>query len=173
MTKMLAIAVAGLTISYAVARAADIPAATVSRSARTDLAVTVYNEDLGLVRDTREFDVPSGESVVRFEDVAARIDAGSVNVRAPKGLSVVEQTYSFDLTSPEKLLERFVGKEVELVESDRLRERVTPAVLLSTAGGNVFRIGDKIALGHPGRGRRCDGGSRARGRRGRRSRCRT
>jgi hypothetical protein len=137
-------------LSPLAARAADVPA-TVGRSARTDLAVTVYNEDLGLVRDTREFDVAAGESVVRFEDVAARIDAGSVNVRAPKGLSVVEQTYSFDLLSPEKLLERFVGKEVELVESDRLRERVTPAVLLSTAGGNVFRIGDRIALGHPGR----------------------
>jgi hypothetical protein len=152
---MLAIVAAASIFSSTTMHAADASTpATVGRSARTDLAVTVYNEDLGLVRDTREFDVATGESVVRFEDVAARIDAGSVGVRsvtAPKALSVVEQTYSFDLTSPEKLLERFVGKEVELVESDRLRERVTPAVLLSTAGGNVFRIGDKIALGHPGR----------------------
>ena len=152
MHRLLAAIVLSLVTSFGAASAADQPpSGTVGRSARTDLAVTVYNEDLGLVRDTREFDVPAGESVLRFEDVAARIDAGSVNVRAPKGLSVVEQTYSFDLMSPEKLLERFVGKDVELVESDRLRERVTPAVLLSTAGGNVFRIGDRIALGHPGR----------------------
>jgi hypothetical protein len=41
---------------------------------------------------------------------------------------------------------------VELVETgDRLRERVTQAVLLSTNGGNVYRIGDRIAVGHPGR----------------------
>jgi len=155
MHRLLAAIVLFPFLSLSAASGADqAPAATVSRDKRTDLAVTVYNEDLGLVRDTREFDVPSGESVVRFEDVAARIDAGSVSVRsvtAPKGLSVVEQTYSFDLMSPEKLLERFVGKDVELVESDRLRERVTPAVLLSTAGGNVYRIGDRIALGHPGR----------------------
>jgi hypothetical protein len=133
---------------------ADAPA-TVARGARTDVAVTVYNDDLALVRDTREFDVASGESVVRFEDVAARIDPATVMVRsvtAPDRLAVIEQTYAFDLLSPERLLQRWVGREIELVESgDRLRERVTPAVLLSTTGGNVYRIGDRIAVGHPGR----------------------
>jgi hypothetical protein len=130
-------------------------AAPVGRGARTELAVTVYNDDLGLVRDTREVDVAAGESVVRFEDVAGRIDPGTVMVRsvtAPQRLAVVEQTYAFDLASPARLLQRWVGREVELVESgDRLRDRVTPAVLLSTAGGNVYRIGDRIAVGHPGR----------------------
>ena len=134
--------------------AAD-PVPTVARDARTDLALTVYNEDLALVRDTREFDVAAGESAVWFEEVAARIDATTVTVRsltAPERLAVVEQAYAFDLTSPERLLRRWVGREVELVETgDRLRERVTRAVLLSTTGGNVYRVGDRIALGHPGR----------------------
>jgi len=92
---------------------------------------------------------------VRFEDVAARIEPASVTVRsvtAPEKLAVVEQSFAFDLISPERLLQRWIGREVELVETgDRLRERVTPAVLLSTNGGNVYRIGDRIAVGHPGR----------------------
>jgi hypothetical protein len=130
-------------------------AAVVARGARTEVALTVYNQDLGLVRDTREFDVGTGEVEVRFEDVAARIDPPTVGVRsltAPEKLAVVEQTFAFDLISPERLLQRWIGREVELVETgDRLRERVTPAVLLSTNGGNVYRIGDRIAVGHPGR----------------------
>jgi hypothetical protein len=130
-------------------------ASVVARSARTDLALTVYNHDLGLVRDTREFDLATGDAVVRFEDVAARVEPASVGVRsvtAPEKLAVVEQSFAFDLISPERLLQRWIGREVELVETgDRLRERVTPAVLLSTNGGNVYRIGDRIAVGHPGR----------------------
>jgi len=74
------------------------------------------------------------------------------SVTAPEKLAVVEQSFAFDLISPERLLQRWIGREVELVETgDRLRERVTPAVLLSTNGGNVYRIGDRIAVGHPGR----------------------
>jgi hypothetical protein len=154
MLRMLAIICSGLITLSTGALGADAPA-TVGRAARTDLALTVYNDDLGLVRDTRAFEVPSGESLVQFEDVAARIDPTSVIVRsvtAPEKLAVVEQTFAFDLLSPARLLERWVGRDVELVETgDRLRERVTPAVLLSTKGGNVYRIGDRIAVGHPGR----------------------
>ena len=156
MCRMLAIVVGWIALHGSAALAADAPVpATVGRGARTDVAVTVYNEDLGLVRDVREFDVAAGESMVRFDDVAARIDATTVTVRsltAPLQFAVVEQTFAFDLISPEKLLQRWLGREVELVETgDRLRERVTSAVLLSTAGGNVYRIGDRIAVGHPGR----------------------
>jgi hypothetical protein len=151
---MLAIIAVAWTEALTAAFAAEAPA-TVTRVARTEVGLTVYNHDLGLVRDVREFDVASGESTVRFEDVAARLDAATVTVRsltAPQRFSVVEQTYAFDLVSPEKLLQRWLGRDVELVETgDRLRERVTSAVLLSTTGGNVYRIGDRIAVGHPGR----------------------
>src|SRR5262245_11494031 len=136
MRRTLAIVV-GWVALHASAPAADVPVATVGRGARSEVALTVYNEDSGLVRDVREFDVGPGESVVRFEDVAARIDPPTVMVRsltAPQGFAIVEQTYAFDLTSPEKLLQRWLGREVELVETgEHLRDRVTPAVLLSTA----------------------------------------
>jgi hypothetical protein len=139
----------------AAAVAVGQPVPVVDRQARTSVAVTVYNEDLALVKDTRDLALASGEHVVRFEDVAAKIEPRAVAVRsltAPAQLAVVEQNYVFDLISPEKLMEKYVGREVELVETDpKLRARTTKATLLSMNGGPVYRIGDRIAVGHPGR----------------------
>src|SRR5438552_718176 len=104
------------------AAAAEEPAApAVSREARTDVAVTIYNQDIALVKDTRTVPLPSGESGIRFEDVASRIDPKTVAVRSltdPDKLAIVEQNYVFDLISPEKLMEKYVGKDVELIETD-------------------------------------------------------
>ena len=86
--------------------------------------------------------------------MAATLDPRSVVLRAAEDagtLSVLEQSYLFDLASPQALVERWVGRGVELVDTDqRLRTRITQATLLSTEGGNVYRIGDRIAVGHPG-----------------------
>jgi hypothetical protein len=134
--------------------AADVTP-VVGRDARRSVAVTVYDRDLGVVTETREVDLPAGESDLRFEDVPARIDARTVAVRSvsePERFTVVSQQYVFDPLSPEKLMEQYVGREVELVETDpKLRTQTTRATLLSTTGGPVYRIGDRIALGHPGR----------------------
>src|SRR5262245_9048486 len=128
-------------------------ASVVTRAARTSVALTVYNQDLALVKDTRTVALARGESTLRFEDVAARIEPSSVAVRSPTGpVTVVEQNYVFDLISPEKLMAKYVGQEVDLVETDEaLKTQTTRATLLSTNGGYVYRIGDRIAVGHPGR----------------------
>ena len=131
------------------------PVPVIGRDTRKDVAVTIYNQDLALVKDTREFPLPAGESALRFEDVAAKIDPRTVAVRsttAPDALGVVEQNYVFDLISPRKLMDKYVGHDVELVETDEnLKTATTKAVLLSNNDGPVYRIGDKIAIGHPGR----------------------
>src|SRR5262249_60156476 len=89
-----------------------------------------------------------------FDDVATNLDPRSVVLRATEDagpLAVLEQSYLFDLASPQALVQRWVGRGVELVDTDqRLRTRITAATLLSTEGGNVYRIGDRIAVGHPG-----------------------
>lgn len=127
----------------------------VGRETRTDVAVTVYNQDLAFVKELRDVSLASGESVIRFEDVAARIDPRTVAVRSltdADRFRVIEQNYVFDLISPEKLMEKYVGQEVELVETDdTLKSSTTKATLLSVNGGPVYRIGDRIAVGHPGR----------------------
>jgi hypothetical protein len=136
------LAVAGAGISVA------------GHDARTSVALTVYQQDLGLVKDTRDVPLATGEGALRFEDIPARIDPRTVTVYSisnPTGLTIVEQSFHADMASSDALLERYVGHEVELVETDaRLRERTTKAVLLSTKGP-VYQVGDRLVLGHPGR----------------------
>jgi hypothetical protein len=147
------LAAAGIVLcALACPAAADV---VVGRDARTAIVLTVYSGgDLALVRETRTVDLGSGEQTLRFEDVAAKLDPRSVGLRATDDggtLAVLEQSFLFDLASPQAAVERWVGRGVELVETDeRLRARVTPATLLSTEGGNVYRIGDRIAVNHPG-----------------------
>jgi hypothetical protein len=147
----LALAAALVCVGWLSARADVI----VGRDARTAVALTIYSgQDLALVHETRTVDLGSGAGTLRFEDVAARLDPRTVTLQAaddPASLAILEQSYLYDLSSPQALLARWVGRGVELVETDaRLRARVTQGTLLSTKGGNTYRIGDRIAVGHPG-----------------------
>jgi hypothetical protein len=143
--------VAALVVVPLVAQAADL---VVGRDARTQTALTVYSAglDLAVVRDTRQLTLDGGEGVLRFDDVAARIDPRTVSLRSttsPEQLTVLEQSYLFDLASPQQLLQRWIGHGVELVERDtRLRSKTTPATLLSVDGGNVYRVEDRIVVGN-------------------------
>lgn len=134
------------------AGAADLGDSTAAD--RKSVAVTVYNVDLALVRETRVLQLGSaGEGTIRFMDVPSAINPRTVHLRSPSGVvSVLEQNYEYDLLSPEKLLEKYVGKELEIVEqAEDLTTRTTAATLLSTQGGPVFRVGDRVILGQPGR----------------------
>src|SRR6267154_2455843 len=82
------------------------------------IAITIYNSNLGLVRDTRQITLPVGNSEVKFMDVSAQINPATVHIQSitnPNGLSVLEQNYEYDLLNPQKLLEKYVGKTVTLV----------------------------------------------------------
>lgn len=119
------------------------------------VALTIYNQNLGLVKDRREIRLSAGSGELRFMDVAAQIIPTSVSIAAVAGgsLQVMEQNYEYDLLSPQKLMEKYVGKEVKLYQKNphSEREEVVSATLLSTNGGPVFRIGSDITFGHPGR----------------------
>ncbi len=139
------------------AAAAELPALPDSTAAdRTGVSVTVYNVNLALVRETRTLDAPrTGTATLRFMDVPSAINPRTVHLKsltAPGGLTVLEQNYEFDLISPEKLLEKYVGKPVEIVEqAEDLTTRSVPATLLSVNGAPVYRIGDRIVLNQTGK----------------------
>ncbi len=81
------------------------------------VAVTIYNVNLGLVKDHREIKLPLGIRELRFMDVASKIIPTSVYIRSlidPKSLQILEQNYEYDLLNPQKLLDKYVGKEVKL-----------------------------------------------------------
>jgi hypothetical protein len=118
------------------------------------VAVTVYNENLGLVRDTRRLALEKGIFTLPFPGVASQIDPTSVAFRAvrdPAAVDVLEQNYEFDLLTPEALLNKYVGEMVTLYIRKDEKEVAVPARLLSTQGGAVYQIGDSIALNPPGR----------------------
>jgi hypothetical protein len=88
--------------------------------------------------------------------VPGRIDPATVNLKSlveAASLQVLEQNFEYDLVSQQKLLEKFIGQKVDLVwlNPESKREETVEATLLSTQGGNIFQIGEKISLGHPGR----------------------
>ena len=121
---------------------------------QTDVAVTVYNNNLALVRDTRKITLPKGEQSLRFSDVAQQIHPESVSLKSvstPGALRIIEQNFEYDLMSPAKLMEKYVGKEVKLINfSNEIGFSEKKATLLSVNEGSVFKIGDDIFLGHPG-----------------------
>src|SRR5687768_6333357 len=87
---------------------------------QTELAVTVYNSDLALVRDVRNLQLPRGAFDLRFMDIAATVNPATVHFRSisePSQVSVLEQNYEYDLLEPEKLLRKYVGREVTLVRN--------------------------------------------------------
>jgi len=121
---------------------------------QAELAVTVYNSDIALVRDVRNLDLARGTSDLRFMDIAATVNPATVHFRSvtePASLSVLEQNYEYDLLEPEKLLHKYVGRDVTLVrmrqEDGSTREEEVKARLLSYNGAPVWQIGSEIVTG--------------------------
>ena len=122
---------------------------------REAVAVTVYNDDLALVKERRRVDLPAGLTRLSLRDVAAQMRPETALLRAVSGqpLGLVEQNFDFDLLTPQKLLEKYVGREVTVIrphptnDSER-RERAT---VLAAAEGTVLRYSDRIETGVPGR----------------------
>lgn len=117
------------------------------------VSITIYNSDLGLVRDTRNLRLPGGTSRLRFMDVAQRIDPTTVHIKsltAPANLAVVEQSYEYDLLNPAKMLEKYVGQELTLVlrKMENGSELLVPtrATLLSNNEGQVWQMGGQIVI---------------------------
>ncbi len=136
---------------------AQQPTAPVSESTlkdQTGIAVTIYNNDLALVRDQRKIALPSGEQHLRFMDVAEKIRPETVSLRslsAPGALAILEQNYEYDLMSPAKLMEKYVGKQVKLVNfSNEIGFTEKQAELMSMNDGPIYKIDNQIYLGHPG-----------------------
>lgn len=105
-------------------------------AADRDVAVTVYNDNLGVVKDRRPFSLASGISDLRFTDVASAIDPTSVHLRS-LGRSPIEilwQDYRYDLVSTEKLLERYVDQPIDVSTKD---DQVRKGTLLSHDGGSL------------------------------------
>src|SRR6267378_3219774 len=143
------IALALILVVAATDAGAAVPM-SVTRADQRDLMVTIYNRNLGLVKDVRDARFPEGATDVRFADVAALIDPTTVHLKSltdPAGLKILEQNYEYDLLTSEKLLEKYVGRTVRLYQGDGTFHE---AKLLST-NGPIFEINGQIHMGQYGR----------------------
>ncbi len=119
-----------------------------------EIAVTVYNSNVALVRDVRRLRLAAGTLDLRFMDIAAQVNPATVHIvslTAPKELNVLEQNYEYDLLSPQKLLAKYVGKELTLVrlvqENSSTKEVPVQATLLAYNEGPVWKVGNEIITG--------------------------
>jgi hypothetical protein len=123
---------------------------------QTGLAVTIYNEDLALVKDQRRVSLDSGPNRLAFREVSALIRPETALLRSlshPEDFFLIEQNFDFDLLTPQKLLEKYIGKKVQVIKSHPQTgaETTLDALVLAANGGTVLRIGDRIETGVPGR----------------------
>ncbi|MBW2506904.1 MAG: DUF4139 domain-containing protein [Deltaproteobacteria bacterium] len=120
-----------------------------------EVAVTIYNENLALVKDWRTIVLPAGESILAFREVSGMIRPETALLQSSSGqngLVVIEQNFDFDLLTPEKLLEKYVGRTIGVVKTHPTtgEETVEDAIVLSSNNGIVLRVGDRIETGLSG-----------------------
>ena len=121
---------------------------------QAELAITVYNSDIALVRDVRNLQLARGTANLRFMDIAATVNPATVHFRSltePQQVNVLEQNYEYDLLEPDKLLRKYVGREVTLMrnrsENGSTRQEEVKALLLSYNNQPVWKIGNEIVTG--------------------------
>ena len=137
---------------------------------RTSVDLTIYNQNLSLVREERTFALLKGTTSVVVPDVPATIDGTSVHfvsLTDPEGVRVLEQNYQYDLVHQARLLERYIGREVEFIRTDPAtnRDYAVPGKLLATGfvqqpgyanayagtGGIIAEVNGKIEISPAGR----------------------
>lgn len=148
--------IAAAMLVSVLAFAAEAPQEVVSGVAdRESTAITVYNDDLALVKERRRLTLPAGLTRLSLREVSAQMRPETALLRALDGspITLVEQDFDFDLLTPAKLLEKYVGREVGVLRvhpttGDERRERAT---VLAANDGTVLRFADRIETGVPGR----------------------
>ncbi len=111
-----------------------------------DVAVTVYNSNLGVVSESRTLPFQKGTHQTQFRDVPDQIDPASVRFEVTGSghdVSILEQNYAFDLVNTAKLYDRYVDHDISLIDKDgkvltgKLLAADNNAITLMSAGGVV------------------------------------
>jgi hypothetical protein len=129
-----------------------------------DPALTIYNQNFAVIRETLPLDLKAGNNVVRFSDATAEVEPSSVILRDPAGrnaLQVVEQNYRNDPVSQERLLGLYEGKTIDfylgpdnIVSGRIVRSGYVPpnrtGMGSAGAGQPIIEVGGKLQFTLPG-----------------------
>lgn len=129
-----------LTI-YSAAQPGAVPAEVYRLGAQAGYAVPGY----ALVRHDKRIALPEARNEVRFTDVAALIDPTTVSFQSltdPQGTRVVEQNFQFDLVSTQKLMQKFIDREISVEQTRDDKVETFSGTLLSSHDGILLRQAD-------------------------------
>lgn len=102
-------------------------------------SITIYNNDFGVVNETRTIQFQKGLNVIKITDIPAQIIPTSVNIKLNG--TVLEQNYQYDLVSMNSLLNRFIDKEITIVGDNK---SFTGKLLSTNSNELVLQANDKI-----------------------------
>ena len=136
-----------------IAQAENVSQSTIDDQASVE--VTVYHSNSGLIKDVRKLHLSDNQGELRFMDVAADIIPETVHIKDLSGkgkFAVLEQNYEYDLMSPSKLLDKYVGKKIKLMEYNPYQGKkdfVSAELLSNNNSQPIYKIDNEIYLGHP------------------------
>lgn len=150
------LAMAGLLAAASTGWSASGDEVAVSASAQQSVAVTIYNDNLALIKDARRVSLGRDLNRVAWREVSAQMRPETAQLRnaaRPAGFRLLEQNFDFDLLTPQKLLEKYVGREIVVITTNPATGAETreAATVLSTHDGVVLRYADRIETGVSGR----------------------
>ena len=129
-----------------------------------DPALTIYNQDFAVVRDTVPLDLKAGTNDVRFPETTTHLEPDSVILRDPAGqvnFQVLEQNYRADPLSQALLLSLFEGQTIaflvdrpgtapEVVQGKIIRSGyVPPSTALPRYGNQYCQVRRGVGLPSP------------------------
>lgn len=148
--------VAGWVFAMCQAWAAPNDEVISTASDQHSVAVTIYNDNLALVKEARQISLARGANQLAWREVSAQMRPETAQLRnmsSPAGFRLLEQNFDFDVLTPQQLLEKHVGREVSVIRSHPTTGVDTreTATVLSTQNGVVLKFADRIETGVPGR----------------------
>jgi hypothetical protein len=150
-----ALAISVVLPAPGLAAGGEVAEALVSAQAQSGLALTLYQNDLALVQDTRRVTLNKGANLLAWQGLPARVQAETALLRstAGKSLTLLEQHYDLDLLTPQRLLEKSVGEPVRIIRTHPTTglDSSEYATVLAASDGVVLKFVDRVETGVPGR----------------------
>ena len=119
------------------------PLKTGAAGERSSVDLTIYNQNLSLIREERPITLPRGMSRLVIPEIPSTIDGTSLHFLSlsdPGAVRVLEQSYQYDLVHPSKLLERYLGKEIEFVRVEPSTDKEYTVTMAAAATDNPAEL---------------------------------
>jgi hypothetical protein len=120
----------------------------INGNSNSNVELTIYSQNLALVKEKREINLKTGIQSVEYTNVATEIDPTSIIVETleDENTVILEQNYEYDLESNSKLLDKYLGREIIVTDKEGFAHT---GKLLSHDSGIVLHRKDKNIVSLP------------------------